>query len=161
MRLTKERLRELLDYNPATGEFFCKTNRQGPRRPGDRAGCTNNKYWEIIIDRKKYRAHKLAWFYVYGFWPKKLDHKNRNPLDNRISNLREASNGQNMANRGMQKNNRSGFKGVFWYRQRWQAMISHNRKAIYLGRFPTPELAHAAYCAKAKEIYGEFAYGGT
>jgi|SRR5215467_9025499 len=161
-KLTQRRLKELLDYNPATGEFFWKVARHKVK-VGDRAGGIGSKdkgYWDIGIDGKRYRAHRLAWFYVHGKWSK-LDHKNRDPLDNRISNLREASNKQNQGNRKINQNNRSGLKGVIQFRKKWRAQIGHNSKVIWLGDFLTPELAHQAYCEKAKELFGEFFCDGV
>jgi len=79
-------------------------------------------------------------------------------LDNRRSNLRLATNSQNMLNRGRQGNNKSGYKGVFFCPRygKWQATIYLNRKIHYLGRFYSAEAAHLAYEAKSKELHGEF-----
>ena len=87
------------------------------------------------------------------------DHINQDKLDNRKSNLRICLTSENMANRGKQKNNTSGFKGVFWSinADRWRAQITHKRKAIHLGLFDTPEDAAKAYNKAAMEIYGEYA----
>lgn len=88
-----------------------------------------------------------------------VDHRNRNGLDNTRANLRLATHSQNMGNQQRRKDNKSGFKGVSYNRARgkWQAHIMIHKKSIYLGLFTTPEEAHAAYCAAAKEHFGEFA----
>lgn len=87
------------------------------------------------------------------------DHINHDTLDNRDENLRIATRSQNGCNRGAQINNKSGFKGVIWYKREgnWKAEIMIHRKHKHLGYFPTAELAYEAYCKAAKEIHGEFA----
>lgn len=87
------------------------------------------------------------------------DHISGNKLDNRRENLRIATNAQNLRNRGKQRNNTTGFKGVAWHRAsgKWTAQIVVNGKKRFLGYFTTPEAAHEAYTAAAKELHGEFA----
>jgi hypothetical protein len=93
-------LTSVLHYTPETGEFLWNLPR--PKiRVGQRAGYKkkNTGYIYIEIDGKSYSAHRLAWFYVTGTFPKKqIDHINRNRSDNRYENLREATNSQNKAN---------------------------------------------------------------
>jgi hypothetical protein len=93
---------------------------------------------------------------------RKGDHENRNTLDNRRGNLRIATTGQNAANRITRDSNRSGFKGVYRPKGRkgnkpWMARAGVNGREVFLGYYATPEEAHAAYCAAAAEIHGEFA----
>ncbi len=85
-----------------------------------------------------------------------IDHIDGDGFNNRRSNLRIASQSQNMANSRLSKANRSGFKGVYRYGHKWRACLSGKN----LGSFLTPEEAHAAYCAAALEKYGEFANFG-
>jgi hypothetical protein len=92
--------------------------------------------------------------------PRKGDHKeNANTLDNRQSNLRITDHIGNQHNASRNKANTSGFKGVWYYppTNKWRSAICNSGTRIYLGYFSTPELAHAAYCAAAKEYHGEFA----
>lgn len=86
-----------------------------------------------------------------------VDHKNNNGLDNRKENLRPASTSQNKANRGMQKNNHSGYKGIRPSKNKWAAQIQCNHKWEHLGVFNTPEEAARAYDKRAVELFGEFA----
>jgi hypothetical protein len=85
------------------------------------------------------------------------EHRNMDSLDNRDENLRIATVSQNNCNRRAQRNNKSGFKGVYRHNQKWAAQIGFNGKRKYLGYYPTPELAFAAYCAAAKQLHGDFA----
>lgn len=88
-----------------------------------------------------------------------VDHINGDSLDNRRLNLRVATNAQNNRNRGVSKNNTSGFKGVCWDGQtkKWVAHIETDGRQKKLGRFDTPKAAHAAYCSAAKELHQDFA----
>ena len=118
----------------------------------------NYGYRRIIMNRKHYLAHRLVWLWHGRELPKHIDHINGDPLDNRIENLREATIQQNGCNRGKNKNNSSGYKGVTWHKanKKWLAQIMHNGKNIYLGCFDLLEDAAEAYQAKAKELHGEY-----
>lgn len=94
-----------------------------------------------------------------GEWPKKgLDHENTDPSGNRWPNLREATQRQNNGNARRAKHNKSGFKGVYWNKEKscWTAQIK-KEKSTHLGYFKTPEAAHAAYVKAAQAWFGEFA----
>jgi hypothetical protein len=86
-----------------------------------------------------------------------VDHINGDGLDNQRSNLRPATEAQNLWNRGPQRNNTSGFKGVHRFRSRWQAEIMASGRRSYLGTYGTPDEAARAYDAAATELHGEFA----
>jgi hypothetical protein len=91
---------------------------------------------------------------------RQVDHKNGNGLDNRKSNLRLATSGQNRQNEPVRSTSKSGFKGVSFSKAlgKWEAQISDKGKGVRLGYFDTPEDAARAYDRKAKEIFGEFAW---
>ena len=151
----------LLNYDKITGIFtWKKLLAKNHMKVGDKAGTFKNGYIRIILKGVKYYAHRLAWFYVNGVWPSKdIDHKNRNGLDNRWDNLREATHNQNMHNKKIHKNNVTGYKGVSYVKKgnRYKASIKVNFKTVYLGCFKTPEEAHAVYCKAAEELHQEFA----
>lgn len=164
--LTQDRLKELLHYDPETGVFTRRIARSGARGGiGAVAGSTHyDGYKRISIDGKLYQSHRLAWLYTHGTWPADMvDHINGVAGDNRLTNLREATQIQNMANVGKPSNNTSGYKGVSWHKRdkKWRAQINHQDKQKHLGHFTTPEEAHAAYCAAASALYGDFANFGT
>ena len=156
---TAERVRELLSYDPETGDFRWMVSRGG-QRAGSIARCVRHDgYVVIMIDRKLYYAHQLAWLYMHGELVSELDHINGIRSDNRIFNLRPATRTQNNGNSRKPKHNTSGFKGVCYHKRdkKWQAQIHHKGRQIWLGLFDTAEAAHAAYCEKANELFGEFA----
>lgn len=158
--LTQARLKELLNYDPDTG-LFIRLLPSGPSKPGDIAGYKNlHGYVLISVDGIQYYSHRLAWLYMTGNWPKvEIDHRDMNKANNKFDNLREATLSQNAINKCIQKNNTSGFKGIYWdkSRKKFAAQIKINGKHIHLGRFHTLESAYAAYCEAAKRYHGEFA----
>lgn len=162
--LTAEQLREVLDYDADTGIFTWKKLRPGGLEPGMAAGSPDNRgYMRISVLNRRYKAHRLAWLYVYGEWPPDcVDHINGVKGDNRIINLRLASRSQNNANRPAYSNNASGIKGVYWEprRKRWSAQITLNGKKELLGLFREKHAAADAYMEAAKRLFGEFARAG-
>ena len=154
-----ERLRELLDYNPETGNFVWRKT-FFRMKEGVLAGTAHsNGYWSLRVERKPYLAHRVAWFFVNGEWPAGLiDHINGDRRDNRIANLRIANQSENIANSKRFSTNSSGFKGVSKTATgRWRAYIVKNYRQIWLGVFDSPELAHDAYKAAAISLQGDFA----
>jgi len=143
--LTQEKLKEILSYDASTGLFTWKErlNLGGEKKfySGKIAGWVNSKgYIGIRIDGKHFKAHRLAWLYVYGYFPEhQVDHINQIRDDNRLINLREASQSCNMQNQRISSNNKSGITGVSWCNRsgKWRSRITKNNKLIYLGEFST------------------------
>lgn len=136
--LTAERLRELLSYDPQTGVFTWATVRVGCGF-NKVAGCFDKgkAYIVIKIDRRIYRAHRLAFLWMTGEWPEfTIDHKDRNRSNNRWSNLRIATRKQNQENLPLDPRNKSGHRGIHWVKEDkvWAASIGHNGKKYALGR---------------------------
>lgn len=159
--ITHGQLLDALRYDPDTGHFYWKIKNSWLTEIGQIAGTRMKRgYWKITVCGYSGYAHRLAWFYVHGRWPKgQIDHINRNRLDNRICNLREANQQGNSANMFRARQNTSGFKGVYALKnsKRFMAAIRFNGKSMYLGLYDTKEEAAAAYKAKAQELFGGFA----
>lgn len=156
----------LLDYNPETGIFRwkvdirCGANKRLFRKAGDIAGSVSDSGYVVIrINYLLFYAHRIAWLLTHGKWPHEcLDHINLDRSDNRIVNLREATDLQNRTNTAVRA--KSGFKGVVSPKHApnsYVAQISTNGRPRYLGTFRTPEEANAAYCQAAVAQFGEFA----
>jgi hypothetical protein len=139
-----ERLRELLTYDPETG-FFHWRRAIGSQAAGNQAGTVSwSGYVVIRIDRTFYYAHRIAWKMQTGSDPViHLDHINRNRADNRWVNLRAADLSENRRNLGIQRNNKSGFTGVYWApsHKKWRAVVTVHGTHHHLGHFAMPELA--------------------
>lgn len=151
-----EELKKILSYNPDTGKFTWLARTARATKVGSEAGSKNNQWGHISIsiNRKRYYAHRLAWYFVHNEWPKSIDHINRDPSDNRIANLRPTTQTQNNANRRVVRN---GLKGAFRSGTGWVARVGESNNSHYLGWYKTEEQAHAAYCKAAVRIHGKFA----
>lgn len=139
-----------LDYCKLTGNFTWKNRKKGRRQY---AGYVEKStgYLRICINKKKYYAHRLAWIFVYGYEPIfYIDHIDCNKLNNSILNLREADYFQNAQNKKKTKANKSGFKGVSFYKRNntWTAQCKHLGITYYLGRYKT--------AIEAKKVYDNF-----
>lgn len=161
-----ENLRRCLTYDSFTGIFRwsveVKNGNVVRRRVGDVAGSIDksNGYRRIRVSKKDYHAHRLAWLFDNGEWPREqIDHINGDRADNRIANLRQCNQSQNNANARKRRDNRSGFKGVCWdkKKRKWKAEAAVDGRRKFLGYFINPLDAHAAYCLVTQAHYGEFA----
>lgn len=158
-KISHQELLRILKYDKDTGFFFW--NEPRPKiRVGQKAGHLHHTgYINLEIGGKHYAAHRLAWFYCTGKWPSdQIDHINCNKSDNRIENLREATNGQNHAN--VKTRNKLGHKGVQFRanlkNKPYVVKIRHNKKDIHIGCFATIEEAAQAYKIYAGKLHGEF-----
>lgn len=141
--LTAERLRQILSYDPMTGQFIrLKTG----RRVGDKSG---SGYITIYVDGRSRNAHRLAWLYVHGRWPDfYIDHINGDRTDNRIANLRDIEQSENVRCKRVAKG-KSGIVGVHFHKatKKWIARASLRplEPVTHLGSFSTAEDASEAY----------------
>lgn len=151
--LTAEELREIWHYDPDTGSFTWRKPTKIGRPPGTKVN--KRGYVTIMIRYKNYFAHRLAWLYMTGEWPKnRIDHINGVGSDNRFCNLRDVTVTVNAENqRRPRKDNGVGFLGVAKNNKRFMAKIKVNGKFVYLGTFDTPEEAHAAYLEAKRQMH--------
>lgn len=161
-----EYIRSILQYDPNTGALFW--NRRidvgkawNTRFSGKEAFTYQDSHGYMVgrINGKKKYAHRIAWVITYGENPKyDIDHINMDRSDNRISNLRLATESQNLSNRVAPSSNTSGYKGVSWCKERglWEAYITSNGKRINLGRYGDIHEASTAYDEASALLHGEF-----
>jgi len=162
VELSQSKLKRLLTYNPDSG-LFTRNFSRGSGKKGTVSGHVNKYgYVQVIIDRKVFRAHRLACLYMTGKFPvDQMDHINHIRDDNRWINLRQADSKENCKNMSLSKRNKSGTCGVNWSepRKRWCSSIRVNRKLIYLGRFTDIDSAIKSR-KKAEALYGFHANHG-
>lgn len=163
MPLTAARVRELLDYDPSTGELRWKVDRGRYARAGHRAGRiqtdrrSGRQFRRVGVDRGLYIATRVIFLMMEGRWPSgEIDHRDGDSLNDRWDNLREATVLQNRQNVRRSRKARPGLKGTRPNRHRFEANINVAGKRIYLGIFDTAQEAHAAYCAASVKYHGEF-----
>lgn len=162
--ITHEELVNTLSYDESTGVFtWLKTNSNAAAN-GKGAGTINKGYVYITINKVKYLAHRLAWFYVNKEWPSShLDHINNNRSDNRICNIREATPRQNAMNVSISKSNKTGYHGVHFdaAMEAWKAAVKKDRKNIHLGFFRSKDDAILAASHWRMKFFGDFAPAGA
>ena len=149
-------LKRTLFYGLDTGEFCWLVSPNRKIKIGDTAGSINSHgYVHIQINKKFYKAHRLAWFYVTGKWPEQIDHINGVRTDNRICNLRDVTSQMNTHNQKFaHKNNSLGVLGVVKRPSgRFVAEIRVNGKKKQIGTFDTVEEASQAYQTKKLELH--------
>lgn len=143
--------------------FLYRITNRGGQRVGDKAGwltyCNKRPYWKVIINRKMAYVHQVVFLMRHGYLPDYIDHVDGDSTNNRIENLRPATQSQNIVNSRLKKNNTSGYKGVTYRKDtgKWRAAIMVNGKHISLGSYFTKEEAYEAYKAGAQKHFGEFA----
>jgi len=158
--ITHERLIELLHYDPKTGEFRWAKSRRGAKRGAVAGSIKKDGHMVITLDREAYAAARIAFFYMTKRWPSpEADHADRDGLNNKWENIREATRVQNGSNR--MSRNKTGLKGIFatHYRDKtyYTARIKVDSEQIYLGTRHTAKEAHELYRDAAIRLHGEFA----
>jgi hypothetical protein len=163
--ITAERLREVLHYNPETGQWHWLVTLSNRAMAFAEAGSHRRRRdITIRVDGTEYKAHRLAWLYMTGEWPPdQIDHKNLCRADNRWDNLRLANNSQNNANRPVRSDSVTRVKNVSYYPKKSVAnpYVAYGRrkgKKIYLGCFATLETAASVALHHAQGEFGGFAH---
>jgi hypothetical protein len=154
--LDQTELHRILDYDFLTGIFRWKINKQNIKL-GAIAGSKNFRgYIRIGINGKDYRAHRLAWLYMVGEWPSDiLDHEDRNPSNNKFSNLRLSNSKHNLENQNMNKTKKwKAIPGVYFDPKRnyWNIRLNINGKSKSFGSFFDKDEAEEE-CKKQRRIH--------
>ena len=152
-------LRSMFRYDPDTGDIFWAAPGKGKIKKKPAGTQELSGYKGIVINGRRIRAHIIAWALYYNKWPdSQLDHINGIRSDNRILNLREATNSQNGKNLKIKSNNKSGFTGVTYDKinKKWRATIKIDGKQKNLGRYL--DIEDAVFARKKAEIkyFGEW-----
>lgn len=153
--LTKKVYHKMFSYKNGRLFWLCS------KRVGQRAGYTNSEgYRKIKINKSLYSESRIIFTMFYGKIPVGyfIDHKDRNPENNKITNLRLATQSQNEHNSKLFSTNTSGFKGVNYLKShhQWQARIMVNNVRKFIGNFNTPEAASVAYFKASKKYHRKF-----
>ncbi len=155
--LTRERLLELLQYDPMTGDFTWRRFRKSGVVAGAKAGTTSCGYVYIKIEQRRYLAHRLAWFYMTGGWPAaQIDHRDTVGTNNAWDNLRTLTNAVNQQNKRVASTrSKTGVLGVRPSASglRFQAVITTNGVQKTMGHFGTTDEAHAAYVSAKRQLH--------
>jgi hypothetical protein len=161
--LQKE-LKKQLFYDDLTGFFTWLVKPNGRLKIGDIAGGLHHSgYWNLRFLNKNYSSHRLAFLYMTGSIPEYVDHIDGNKNNNSWANLRECTHSQNHFNCKIKSNNTSGYKGVYFRKDRntWVASCKTEVKRFYLGSYKTEIEASNAYQYFAEKNHGEFFYKGN
>lgn len=148
-----DEVRDRLAYDAETGAFTWKISPSNNWAAGSPAGSKNKTgYIAIRLFGRPYQAHRLAWLIVHGTWPAEIDHRDGDKANNRLLNLREATNTQNQANKPC--------KGYFYNRRagRFGAALRVGGQKRFLGFFDTAEEARSAYLAAHAAVHGEYSF---
>lgn len=157
-----ERLRELVEYNPDTGEMFAKTTtgHRGKYKAGRKFEFIDHRgYVTGTLDGVRFYMHRVAFALANNKHPEQfIDHINGNPSDNRAANLRDVSSQINAQNRrrAPASNKSSGLLGVGEHKKnsKWRACITPaTGSRIHLGLFETPIEAHMAYLLAKRQLH--------
>lgn len=171
--ITADMARQLLSYEPGTGELRWRVRhlsmfhdgkkfdakhamaKWNTRYAGQIAGrIGDGGYYIVMKNRKPYRAHRLIWLMVHGFWPSgEIDHKNGVRHENWLLNLRDGTRAQNHQN--LEARTELGLLGARWNekRQKWRSRITVNRRDTSLGYHDTEKQAHEAYLEAKKRLH--------
>lgn len=165
--LTAEHLRAVLDYDPKTGLFRWKRRPDYPlnwnRRfvgavAGSKMTINGKTYWQIRVDDCLHRAHRLAWLYVHGEWPKRtIDHEDGDGLHNWIDNLRDATQQQQTWNSCAPRDSKSGLKGIEKRGNSYRVRVMANGE-IVTRSFADLDRAKEWHSKMSRALHGQFAH---
>jgi len=156
--ITQEIAHEYFEYKD--GDLYWKKSDARRCYVGEKVGWIDDEgYKKVIFKYRKESVHRIIFLMHHGYLPKEIDHKDGNPANNDIKNLREASRSQQVWNTRIRKDNKSGVKGVCWDAQRkqWLVRVCKHKKIAYQGRFNDLELAELIAIEARNKYHMEFA----
>lgn len=154
-------LASVLRYDERTGDLYWTAPPSRRAKVGDIAGYVGKQGYRLVgLLGRNYLAHRLVWIMLRGEAPAMLDHIDGDKSNNRINNLRPATDAQNAANRGLRSDNTSGFKGATRHGSGFKAQATIGGTNKYIGTYRTSEEAHAAYMEVASITFGEYCNSG-
>lgn len=155
--ITRERLKELVHYDPLTGLFTRLVSTGTTAKAGSVVRNKRpNQYIRIMVDGISYRGNRLAWLYVTGVWPThKIDHRNTIRDDDRFENLRDVTQKVNCENHRAANGSKKLPIGVSFDKAtgRFKSQIMSGGINFHLGRFDTEQQAHTAYIEEKRKIH--------
>ena len=158
--ITQDYVKQLFEYRD--GELYRKTSISNSYAGNKIGGLNMQGYLRAKINDKTYSLHRLIFLMHHGYLPKLIDHIDGNKLNNKIENLRGATNVENLFNRKAQKNSKSGVKNVCWSKKRnkWVVQLHIDNKCKCFGSFDDLELAELVAQEARNKYHGSFANHG-
>ena len=156
--ITQELIRKYCTYHK---EGYLTWKERWPylkAKVGDIVGNVDSSgYSRLKFFGNRASLHRLIFCYHRGYFPSKVDHKDRDKLNNKIENLRDVTHAGNAQNRSSCKGSSSQYLGVSKRKTSWEANIYPSTGGIYIGNYKKEEVAAAAYNVYAMKHYGEYA----
>jgi hypothetical protein len=154
--ITQELIYRLFEYKD--GNLYWKMCGKRTDLIGTKAGTLDGDRWQVTVDKKHYKLHRLIFMMFHGYMPEEIDHIDGNPLNNNIENLRPATRSEQLCNTGLRKSSKSGIKSVSWDsgRNKWTVVVTKNKQTMYRNRFDNLELAQLVAIEARDKYHGSF-----
>lgn len=152
--LTQSTVKELLSYDAESGQFFRLQKTKRSPIGQIKTSVLPTGYVMFSIKGRKYLAHRIAWLYVYGYFPAKhIDHIDGCKSNNAIANLRSVTRSLNMQNQRKPHTGKGLPLGVHMHGNRFKAVIKTNGLQKHIGVFKTQSEASSAYISAKRQLH--------